>query len=62
MFNRTDGMQHETKQRIADGATRITRAEGAPRFDSAATHQSAGKAEEMVALLANRIRSRERHR
>ena len=61
MFNRTDDMQHDTKQRIADGGARTTRPEAAPRFDSPAT-QSAGKAEEMVALLANRIRSRERHR
>lgn len=61
MFNRTDGMQHDSKQRITDGGARTTDADTAPRSEGGTT-PSTGKAEDMVALLANRIRRNETRR
>ena len=60
MFNRTDGMQHATKLRTEDGA-RSTSADTTPRIDSRNT-PSAGKAEDIVELLANRMRRNETRR
>ena len=57
MINRTDGMQQRTIQRAADD-TQATGTDTAQRFERRTT-PSASKAEEMVALLANRIRSNE---
>lgn len=57
MSNRTDGTQHDSTQRIADG-TQAATAQRAPRPESG-TAPSVDKAEAMVALLANRIRHNE---
>lgn len=57
MSNRTDGMQHDTTQRIADG-TQASTAQRTPRPESGIA-PSVDKAEDMVALLANRIRRNE---
>jgi hypothetical protein len=58
MFNRTDAMQHDAKQRIADRGTRTDTADNAPGVDGR-NQPSVDKAEAMVALLANRIRRNE---
>ena len=60
MFNHTDGMQRDAKQRMADSGEQTTTAK-APGFDRRAT-ASAGKAEDIVALLVNRIRHNETRR
>lgn len=61
MINRTEGMQQGTIQRATDDATQTTSTDSSPRFERRAM-PSASKAEEMVALLANRIRSNEARR
>lgn len=57
MFNRTDGMHHDTKRQVTED-TQAATAERAPRLESG-TAPSGDKAEDMVALLANRIRRNE---
>lgn len=60
MINRTEGMQQGTIQRATDDATQTTRTDTASRFERRTMPSS--KAEEMVALLANRIKSNEARR
>lgn len=57
MSNRTDGMQHDTTQRLAE-STQASTAQRTPRPESGTT-PSVDKAEDMIALLANRIRRNE---
>lgn len=57
MFNRTDGMQHDTRQRIADGSAQANGTQTAPRFEGRAT-PTASKAEEMIAFLIRRNEAR----
>lgn len=61
MINRPDGLPLAAKPTAPDGRAATATADAAPRLDARGT-SSAGKAEDMIALLNSRLRHGENRR